>query len=380
MNSLDETQARRLLSPLAGEPDGPQRLDLAAITRAGGRRRLNRRLAGGGLAMVAAVAGCGTFLLLKPGTEADIPAAGLQSPAAAGAAFAPVGARCPAAPLAGPTGRILAVDRTGHYTVETSGSSVAIWKDGQKTKTVALPAPEPVEVAVNATGELALTLREDQKAIPYAYVGGTPTRLKGGGYIADIADDGRIGGTSGNRPAVWASPDAEPTRLPLPPGTTHGAVIGFDTDGTILAIAQNSANTRTTVLLWPRNGTEAQTVTVPGKYAEGLSVYGIRDGKVIGDTARNMVFSYDTATRKFTRLPSQATGLQGIGGNGTVLGAPTDSVPVWAVVDGTAHELAPLNGITSYSIVGVANDGRTVVGNSWPGSGKAVPTTWNCGG
>ena len=49
----------------------------------------------------------------------------------------------------------------------------------------------------------------------------------------------------------------------------------------------------------------------------------------------------DIATAKLTTLAKQASFLQGIGGKGTVVGAPDDSVPLWAVVDGTAHELTP---------------------------------------
>ncbi|WP_158510534.1 hypothetical protein [Actinoplanes friuliensis] len=48
------------------------------------------------------------------------------------------------------------------------------------------------------------------------------------------------------------------------------------------------------------------------------------------------------------------------------------------MVDGTAHELTTLNGIASYSIVRVADDGRTVFGNSWKDN-KAQPTRWTCG-
>ncbi|AGZ40831.1 hypothetical protein [Actinoplanes friuliensis] len=40
---------------------------------------------------------------------------------------------------------------------------------------------------------------------PYAYSAGKLTRLEGGGSVADIADDGRIGGTSGYRNAGQCS-------------------------------------------------------------------------------------------------------------------------------------------------------------------------------
>lgn len=391
MNRLDDDEARKLLGPLADEPDGPQRLDLAEITRAGARRRTNRRLATSGLTAVALAAGWGAFLALQPGGAPGTRTAGHGStgtgPSAAAALppdslSAPVGAKCLVTPLAGPTGRVYAVDRTGHYAVEIrdqEGShSAVIWKDGQLTRTVALPAFDRVEVAVNATGELALTLGNDQDTTPYAYIGGKLTRLEGGGYVTDIADDGRIGGASGNKPVIWQNPDAEPTQLALPRGTVRGEVIGFDSDGTILGTAQNGDNTRTTVVLWRNGGSSAQIVKVPAEYAARLSVGGIRDGKVVGTSGPTTVFSYDIATAKFTKQPKQVSFVQGFGGKGTIVGAPTDSVPLWAVVDGTAHELATLNGITSYSILRVADDGRTVFGNSWQDD-RAQPTKWTCG-
>lgn len=396
MNQLDDHAARELLSPLAGEPDGPQRLDLAEIERAGGRRRRrNRHLAAGGLTALVLAAGCGTFLALQPGSGVDNPVAGYGSPSPgastwpgpaitppAGMAPAPVGAKCVATQLSGPTGQVYAVDRTGHYAVEIRGTqgsySAVVFKDGQQTRTITLPSSARVEVSVNATGELALTLSDNQKnPVPYAYADGKLTKLKGGGIVADIADDGRIGGISGTKPVIWATPDAPPTHLALPAGDVHGFVIGFDTDGTILSTAQNSDNTRTTALLWRKGGSGAQTVKLSPAYADGLSVDGIRDGKVVASGAGNVYFSYDVTTRKVTKLPAQAYGLQGVGGGGTVVGAPTGSVPMWAVVGGTAHELATLHGITSYSIVRVADDGHTVFGNSWQGS-KALPTRWTC--
>lgn len=389
---LHDDEARELLGPLAGEPHGPQRLDLAAIERAGGRRRLNRRLATGGLTALALAAG--VMLLPGGGGGAGVPAAGYGSPSYAvpsaaasippGLVPAPVGATCTAAPLAGPTGQVYAVDRSGHYAVEVRGDEGAartavIFKDGRVTGTVALPAAFRAEVAVNASGQLAVTLADERKnPIPYVYADGELTRLKGGaGYVADIADDGRVGGTSGEKPVVWATPDAEPTPLTLPAGTVRGSVIGFDTDGTILSTANNDDNTRTTVLLW-RDG-ESSVIEVPARWSGALGLGGIRDGKVYGTGGSSVPFRYDIATRKFTALPQQASGMQRIGGKGTVVGAPgSGEGPMWAVVDGTAHRLAALNGVTTYAVVGVANDGHTVLGNTWNGA-KAIPTTWTCG-
>jgi hypothetical protein len=180
------------------------------------------------------------------------------------------------------------------------------------------------------------------------------------------------------KPAIWQDPDAPPTHLPLPQGAVRGDVIGFGADGTILSTAQNADNTRTTVQLWRNSSSGAQIVKFPTAYADRLSFLGVRDGKVVGRAGQSAAFRYDIATAKLTTLPKQASFLQGIGGKGTVVGAPDDSVPLWAVVDGTAHELTTLNGIASYSIVRVADDGRTVFGNSWKDN-KAQPTQWTCG-
>jgi len=258
---------------------------------------------------------------------------------------------------------------------------VVVWKDGHRTATVALPHAEPVQVAVNATGNLALNLTGGQKSpTPYAYAGGKLAALKGGGTIADIADDGRIGGSStAGKPVVWQSPDAEPTLLPLPPGTVHGSVIAFDTDGTVLSAAMNNDNTRTVFLLW-RNGTShPETLKFPDTYGgSNPTIRGIRGGKIFYSNPPTAVFSYDISTRQVTKLPQQAAFTQGVGGEGTVVGAPTDAVPLWAVIDGKAYEFSPLGGLEQYSLVTVADDGHTMFGNSWQDS-TAHPTKWTCG-
>ncbi|MFI6078987.1 hypothetical protein ACIA5C_46520 [Actinoplanes sp. NPDC051343] len=384
---MSDEEAREFLGPLAGEPDGPQRLDLAEIERVGGRRRRNRRLAAGGLTTLAVAAGCGAFFALQANSQPGTPAAGYEPPlpgSSAAVSPAAAGAKCLAAPLAGPTGRVYDVDHTGRYAVEVRGGrqkSAVVWKDGHQTATVALPHSDRVEIAVNATGDLALSLADGQKnPTPYAYAGGKLTPLKGGGVIADIADDGRIGGTSAaGKPVVWASPDAEPTQLPLPSGTIHGVVIGFDTDGTILSAALNNDNTRTVFLLW-RNGTShPETLTFPDQYGGGNpTIRGIRGGKIFYSNPPTAVFSYDIITRQVTKLPQQAAFTQGIGGEGTVVGAPTDAVPLWAVIDGKAYEFSTLEGLAQYSLVTVADDGHTMFGNSWQDS-TAHPTKWTCG-
>lgn len=387
MTPMSDEDAREFLSPLAGEPDGPQRLDLAEIERVGGRRRRNRRLAAGGFTTLAVAAGCGAFFALQANSQTGTPAAGYgPPPPGSNAAVSPAaaGAKCVASPLEGPTGRVYDVDHTGRYAVEVRGDrqkSAVVWKDGHPTATVALPHSGPVEVAVNAKGDLALTLADGQKSpTPYAYADGKLTPLKGGGTVADIADDGRIGGTStADKPVVWESPEAEPTELPLPSGTVHGRVIGFDTDGAILSAALNNDNTRTVFLLWRNGISHPQTLEFPGKYGGGNpTIRGIRGGKIFYSNPPTAVFSYDIATGQVTRLPQQAAFTQGVGGKGTVVGAPTDAVPLWAVIDGKAYEFSTLDGLAQYSLVTVADDGHTMFGNSWQDS-RVHPTKWTCG-
>jgi hypothetical protein len=293
-------------------------------------------------------------------------------------------AKCVASPLDGPSGRVYDVDHTGRYAVEVRGDgpkSAVVWKDGHRTATVALPHSEPVALAVNAAGDLALTLADGSKnPAPYAYADGELTPLKDGGTIADIADDGRIGGAStADKPVVWESPDADPTQLPLPPGTVHGRVIGFDNDGTVLGAALNKDNTRTVFLLW-RNGTaHPETLKFPEGYGgSNPTIRGIRGGRIIYSNPPTAVFSYDITTRQVTKLPPQAAFTQGVGGQGTVVGAPTDGVPLWAVIGGKAYEFSTLEGLAQYSLVTVADDGHTMFGNSWQGR-TAHPTKWTCG-
>jgi hypothetical protein len=69
MTPMTDEDAHEFLRPLAGEPDGPQRLDLAEIERVGGRRRRRRRLATGGLTTLAVAVGCGAFFAVQPHSQ-----------------------------------------------------------------------------------------------------------------------------------------------------------------------------------------------------------------------------------------------------------------------------------------------------------------------
>jgi hypothetical protein len=393
MNPIDDHAARDLLGPLAGEPEGAQRLDLEKIIRGGDRRRRTRHVATGVLSAAAVVVlvGAAAAVTRDHRLTAGVPTAGdgaatpyptaSSAPDGAPASQPPpplpsaaMGPACPLSPIGGGTGYVLAVDHTGHYTLEERGNpgqkavarTAVVRRDGRQVAAVALPPSARNEYALNAKGDFVATIADIEKnGTPYAYVGGKLTRLKGGsGVVRGITDGGRIGGLVGatDRPVYWENATAKPTDLRLPPGATRGGVIGIEEDGTV-AGEVFTADMDATAVVWLPGGA-MKTIPVPAIQNPPYLV-GIRDGWVAGGTSQNG-FRYRIDTGRYEVLRAQGSNPQVMGGNGSVVAAPGANT-LYVLSGTTARQLTtePDPALVSYSITGVSDDGRTVTGNSF---------------
>jgi hypothetical protein len=385
MKPIDDAEARKLLGPLAGEPGGVQRLDVAEVVRAGDRRRRNRTLRSASWAAVAlmAIAG-GTVVSVRDAQDVDgLPVAGYASPSSSAAvptpvtSPAPVGADCTVADLRGPDSAVLATDHTGRFTVteKRSGSSrkAVVWRSGTRIAEVTLPPFDQSWYAVNAQGELAVTLSDaTDKKTPYAYVDEKLIQLKGGPGAANaIADDGRVAGSlDSGHAVVWADAGAQPFELPLPEGASVAGAVGIDQDGTVAGRAEIGVN-RSEGVLWLPDGSIRVLSGTGGQYYSS-AVTGINNGWVIGADGYNgadriVGFRYHIATARYEKLPTQFGNPQVVGGDGSVIGLGDDA-RTYLFTDGTARWLPSrlkddAGGSAISGAIGISDDGSTVTGS-----------------
>lgn len=398
MTSMEDREARELLGPLAGEPDGTQWLDVDRIVREGDRRRRTRTMGTGALTAVFLMTlAAGTTAIVVNGRQADgVPTAEYGSASASAAPYlppsAPSGPDCTLSALRGPTGLLAAVDHTGHYSVEEvrdgNKTTAIVRRDGVEVTEVELPAQRDErrgEYDINAKGEFVVVFTNFRKERPelysYAYTSGTLTKVRAGLGIA-IADDGRIAGSAENMaPAIWERPDAPPTRLKVPRGE-QGQVMFFDHEGgTVLGYANTEAAQFAN--LWLPDGSSRAIPVAVGQGSPSLG--GIANGWVVGFNSLHG-FRYNVATKKYEALPAQVFRPHSVADNGAVVGDDGTDGNLSVLDGGTVRKLPVRPGMQHYAILGISDDGRTVTANEYypsqPGdpvrdTGRAV--TWACG-
>jgi hypothetical protein len=393
MTPMDDREARELLGPLAGEPAGPQWLDVDRIVQEGGRRRRARSLGTGALtAVFLLTVAAGTAAIVVNGRQADgVPSAGYGSASASAGPHlpaAPTGPECTLSAVPGLTGLLAAVDHTGHYTLQEvrngKKTTAVVRKDGAKITEVEIPGKARGEYAINARGEFTALFtdlsRDDLALSSYAYTAGKLTKLKGDSVANAIADDGRFAGTFNSEPAIWQRPATPPEKLPVPRGK-KAQVLFFDQDGTMLGYANSEASEFANV--WLPDGSSRAIPVAEGQ--AGPTVGGIANGWVVGFNNVHG-FRYNVATEKYEALPAQVFRPHGVASNGTVVGDDGTDGNLSVLAGGTARKLPRTPGTPFYTILGISDDGRTVTANErYPSqdgdpmgdTGRAV--TWTCG-
>ena len=167
---------------------------------------------------------------------------------------------------------------------------------------------------------------EDTKA--WVYVNNTRTQLKGGDAQAFTLSEtgGVIGGKVAERPAVWASPTAEPTMLPLPAGHTAGEVVSVGDDGR--TVVGTTGQGRTTEITWA-DAVGTGTLWLPGGEIRPLPVpegaswvrpTAARGDWVVGLVSDGSSFRYNIADDALETLPSQIVWPAEVASDGTVAG------------------------------------------------------------
>jgi hypothetical protein len=376
-----EKSPTELFAPLDVEPDAPSRVDIAAAMATGRRYRRGRAAAavGAAAALVGGTAFGGALAFGGASPPEPLPS-------------------CVAVPL--PMGTFTSIDvtgadPTGRYVAGQADplwgqkSSVVVWRDGEIVEVLRRPG-----VVLSDLTSRGLGVGHDEEDVhAYVYRDGTLTTLKGEKAAAVAVNEaGVIVGRAGDRPVRWASPDAEPSPLPLPPRGTGGSAVAVAGDGTIVGRVDMGATAHHVAYLWRADGTHGPLPlpTVGGHRAAWFRPESIRDGWIYGtmtlpveavDPGRRgpsaaphgemrvftrLPFRYEVATGRSDRLPEPADkSLAAFYLGDRVLSLPPDP---------TAAEGS------SYRVDSVGDDGRTAAGESDTVSGGLIrPVSWRCG-
>ncbi|WP_306208382.1 hypothetical protein [Actinoplanes sp. RD1] len=378
MNAMDDSEAKRLLGPLAGEPGGAQRLDVDEIVRVGTRRRHARIIGNSVLAAVATVALAGgatvairNASLPQPGDIWPSASASFAAPDGPSLPEAPAGPDCTRSRLPGPAGAVSAVDHTGRYVVEDRTGKAVVWRDGEKVAEVAVPADINARYAINGKGEFVATL--DNGA--YAYRNGKLTRLWTGSAAA-IADDGDIVGLRDGVGPVLRTAGATTT----PPLPAHGIPVGIDDDGTIAGSIGFPGQVPDELVVWAPDGGSRPLPIAPG--ANDRYTVGIRNGWVAGANGRDG-FRYNVTTAEYELLPAQFYRPIAVAADGSVLADYTVKHSYLILSGGTARKLQTGSATSDFEPIAISDDGTTVTGNEYVrGADRPVAETravrWTC--
>ncbi|BCJ54423.1 hypothetical protein Asp14428_58980 [Actinoplanes sp. NBRC 14428] len=398
----DEEYGVALLRPLAGEPDGPARIDVARAMRDGRRRRLSRWWASGTavVALTATAAAGGTLAFSAAGRPAPerAPVATTEPPVTA----APAGPRdCRVTRL--PTDGVRKAlvtggDPTGTWlagrTYPKRGSMsypLVLWRDGKLAASVDMSGSDQSLEDLNSHGD-AVGFSFDPEIKPWSYAEGKLTALAGGeGAAVALNDKGVIVGSLGpayeGRPARWSSRTAQPESLPMPAGMTVGTAVDIDEDGTVVGTVEGK-NREGSGYLWLADGT-ARKMPLPdvdGTKATMFWPEAIRNGWVVGrsvvDTKRERSFApfrYRVSTGRYERLPADAGLPQRVAANGWVLG--TARLPVITSAGGVTTELPAYPKAAAhpdYLINSYSDDGLVAAGYVIGDDIQNQPLLWRC--
>ncbi|RSM56666.1 hypothetical protein DMB66_33785 [Actinoplanes sp. ATCC 53533] len=397
---LDDLDASALLSPLAGEPAGPSRIDVARAMAEGRRRRRTRWWTSGVAVVVltATSAAGGTLAFSAAGRPTPAPSRPIASPAPSIAA-SPAGPRdCTVTRL--PTDGIRKAvvtggDSSGRWQIGRTyppgrgqAQQLVVWKDGELVDEIKIDGSNPSLQDINSRGDVVGVVDER----PYAYSAGRTTRLAGGAGSAAAINDagvvvGSLGSGSGNRPVRWSSVTARPQRLPMPAGSSPGVAVDVDEAGNVLG-AIDIEGKEGTGYLWLADGT-ARLMPMPemdGRRADLFWPAAIRNGWVVGQGAVGTpnptalaFFRYQIATNRYERLPTASGVPTRVAANGWVLGEA--ELPVITNAAGATTVLPrypKAQGRQDYLVTSYSDDGLSAAGYAVGTDLQNQPLLWRC--
>ncbi|GAA4672740.1 hypothetical protein [Phytohabitans rumicis] len=399
-----------LLRSLDDEPRTPSTVDIQRAMTVGRRRRIRRTIGYAGAATVTALAVAGasfaggllTHAAPQVGTTGTPRAATTTAPPATPPTRCTLN-RLPA-PDNAPMALVSGADPSGRYIVGRSypkagGYQAVIWHDGKATK-VMLPGDlEEALRDVNSTGtavgwSYVGGSEETTGQVPYVYHNGKVSQLPGvrRGSASAINDAGAIVGDDDNGAALlWPSPTANPTRLPVPAGTSEAMARDIDEDGTIVGTVDNERP-----YVWLPDGTHRELALpdLDGKPAATARVFSVRNGWATGVATNGEGRKGDPAlggkavavrwnirtgeVRVFDALSSAANG---VNAHGWQVGTDQQGRAVLVadavtVVLPDLHSHTP-NGLSNIATT-VSDDGRTVAGQSDDATGTIQAIVWRC--
>lgn len=408
----DDEYGALLLRPLAGEPAGPPAIDVAKAVR-DGRRLRRRRWWSGGTALIAVVTATvvGGSLLLSPAEQDDRHVLPNLPP------DPPVPTTCTAAllPMGGNKSiELTGADPTGRWQAGQDDPmsyrpykrKLLVWHDG-KLVYVSKGADLGIQLTdINSAG-VGVGMRDAARDTPYLYRDGKLTKLKGGEANAIAINDagmiaGELGAINYERPARWASPEAEPEPLALPPGKiTFARVLDIAPDGTVVGTINNDG------YVWPPDGSIRKLVapprpkdaTAPPSFGPAPPGVPAPEGAWVGPIGFNFGWLYATvnfsnATSLLYRLDLASGTWQRLGDARFVAQVATagiamtfaqDEPAVWVgprKLDLPKYEPAVQARIDAFVVNGVSDDAHVVSATAISGIADTSlpfqPIIWNC--
>lgn len=402
----DDDYGVQLLRPLAEEPPGQPRVDVARAMRDGRRRR---RRWWGGSALAAAVAVTATGGVVSAVSDHPRPER-LAKPAPTVVPAPGMPSSCQATRL--PTGgyksvQLTAGDSSGRWAMgvvtdprvgDTAGQKFLVWHDGELAAEVSPPAGRLNVTDINASG-VAVGF-DDGRTLPYVYRDGTFRRLTGGAAAAVAINDagvivGNLGRIGFGNPVRWPSPESAPEPLKTPPDALEADVRDVAGDGTVAGtiLPRDGGSSFDEVgYLWAADGSGRRLVPpVPDglrnpRFHPQAFRYGWLYGAVLVDGRRPLAYRYDPATDRwqkvaddYTRAQTGASSKEGVGAssagrpaifvNGDVL-----PLPVYNPLPKTTYD--------TYMIQSISDDARTTVGFAFNKRADVrmpmAPIRWSC--
>jgi uncharacterized membrane protein len=398
-----------LLRSLDDEPDTPSTVDIKRAISTARRRRVRRGAGYAGAAVVTAVAVTGVSIaggvFTRESPSSSLPIAAAPSASAVLAVAAPTSCtlkRLPAADNA-PMAIIGATDGAGQYMVGRSypsggGYRATIWHDGTPLA-VAMPGDREENLsAVNSSGTAVGFSFDASGSVPYVYKDGKVTKLPGvrHGDAYAINNAGEIVGDSEEAPVVWKSATAEPTKLPVPPGTKQARAADISEDGTIVGSIDYQ---RPYVWLPDGSHRELPIPSVDGKpaaiatagYISGDWVSGVASAsaggtgaKVPGQKGKPVPFRgvrWNLSTGEVTVTAALPMAGNDVNASGWEIGTDKSGAAVLMTSSGTVT-LPDLDKHTPDGLATIPNamsdDGRTIVGQSDDKKDVIQPIVWHC--
>ncbi|MER7456302.1 hypothetical protein [Micromonospora sp. NPDC126480] len=407
---------RGLLRLLDHDPPGTSAVDVRRAMTEGRRRRRIRRAftyAGAAGMSIAVVAG-GTLAAgpLRTGTPdrwATAPAGVGSSPSDApppvvtgDAPLAPT--RCAISKLPVPDGVTMALvtgaDPSGRILLGRSyprggAYQVLVWVAGEPTK-VRMPGDQTLRdvttdgLAVGTTYQRLGAGEEGFGPVPYAYSGGTLTRLRGVtfGEANAVNEAGKIVGRDErtDRPVAWTSPVSEAVPLPLPAGARSGTAHAVDEDGTVVGSVLTDGGRSGRPYVWFPDGTHRELPMPTTVGATDGRAFTIRNGWATGVLSKDPASSpsavrWNVRTGEVRVFPEFNIRASTANAHGWQVGTDrqgramllADGGPV-TLPDLAKHEPGGLTNIAET----VSDDGRTIGGQSDDASGTIRAVVWRC--